>query len=280
MTKMIGSMVPTVGGIEKAFYWGDKWGCDAVQFYLTPSRRWQIDNLSRDKMDSFREVWKKSNVKEVVAHVPYLVNLVSEDDKTRQKSIERMTAEIKRAEELGVKYLVLHPGSAGKQKKETAIEVLKESFNQVFDRIKFKDVRILIETMAGQGSSLGASFSELAEIFFVLGNEHLFGVCFDSAHVFEAGYDIGEGGYEKVLKEFERYLPIEKIMTFHLNDSKSDCGSMADRHEQIGEGKIGLDFFRRLLNDKRFKNIPKILETPEIEQRGESNLRLLKGLVE
>lgn len=276
---MLGSTVPTVGGMEKAFHWGDRWGCDAVQFYLTLSRKWRVDDLGQDGIDSFKEAWERSKVKEVVAHIPYLVNLVSENDVTRERSIERMVAEIERAEVLGVRYLVLHSGSAGGQGSKRAIEVLKEGFDRVFDRVRPDNAKILIETMAGQGSSLGSSFEELAEMLSILKNDDLFGICFDSAHVFEAGYDIREGGYDEVFNEFGRNIPIERIRAFHLNDSKTDCGSRVDRHEHIGEGRIGLDFFRRLLNDERFKDIPKILETPDVERRSEDNLELLRGLV-
>lgn len=277
---MLGSVVPTTGGIEKAFYWGDLWGCDVVQFYITLSRKWEVDEIEKEKIILFKDAWRKSKVKEVVAHIPYLVNLVSENDLIKEKSIVRMVAEIERAKLLGVRYLILHPGSAGKQERRRAIKILKESFDSVFDKVEPGDVKILIETMAGQGSSLGSSFEELAEILSVLGNDKVFNICFDSAHIFAAGYDIREGGYDKIIKEFEKHILIEKIMTFHLNDSKTDCGSRIDRHEHIGEGTIGLDFFKRLLNDERFKDIPKIIETPDTENRSEGNLLILKSLID
>lgn len=275
---MLGSTVPTIGGMEKAFHWGDAWGCEAVQFYITLSRKWQVDEIKREKVDLFKDAWRGSKVKEVVAHVPYLVNLVSENDLTRERSIDRMVSEIERAKLLGVRYLVLHPGSTGKRDKKRSIEILRDGFSRIFDRVEIGNVRILIETMAGQGSSLGSSFEEMAKILSVLGNENVFNVCFDSAHVFEAGYDINNGGYDKVIEEFKSHIPIERIMAFHLNDSKTGCGSGVDRHEHIGEGKIGLDFFKRLLNDDEFKGIPKILETPDTENRSEGNLTILKSL--
>lgn len=275
---MLGSTVPTVGGMEKAFYWGDKWGCEAVQFYITLSRKWEVDKISEEKIRLFKDAWKKSNVKEVVAHIPYLVNLVSENEATKEKSVERMISEIERAKVLGVKYLVLHPGSAGKQDKKDAIKILKKGFDRVFSKIDPGNVNILIETMPGQGSSLGSSFGEIAEILSVLNNDKVFGVCFDSAHVFEAGYDINK--YEETFKEFEKHISIKKMKAFHLNDSKTALSSKVDRHEHIGKGKIGLRFFKSLLNDKRFKKIPKILETPETEEKSEENLKTLKNLID
>ncbi len=278
---MLGSTVPTIGGLDKAFYWGDKWGCEAVQFYLTLSRKWQVDEISKEKIDLFKDAWKNSKVKEVVAHIPYLVNLVSENIEVKEKSIERMVKEIERANILDVKYLVLHPGSIGKQNKEDAIKILKKSFDKVFKKIKPDNTKILIETMAGQGSYLGASFEEVAKILSTLGNDNYFGVCFDSAHVFASGYDIrNKEGYDKTLKEFEKNVPLKKINVIHLNDSKADFNSNKDRHEHIGKGKIGLEFFRIVLNDKRFENIPKILETPETETMTEVNLKVLRSLIQ
>ncbi len=276
---MLGATVPTIGGIEKAFYWGDKWGCEAVQFYLTLSRKWSVDKISDEKIKIFKESWKKSNVKEVVAHIPYLVNLVSVHEVIRKKSIERMILEIERAKVLNVKYLVLHPGSIGNQNKKDGIKLLKNSFNEIFNKIDPKETKILIETMAGQGSSLGSCFQEIKEILLMLNND-VFGVCFDTAHVLESGYDIkSENGYEKTLENFKKNISLKKIMAFHVNDSKTEFNSKKDRHEHIGEGKIGLLFFKKLLNDNRFKNVPKIIETPLTEEKSEYNLKILKSLI-
>ncbi len=272
--------MPTVGGIEKAFYWGDKWGCEAVQFYLTLSRKWQVDGISAERVKSFRKAWKESNVEEVIAHIPYLVNLVSDDNTTREKSIERMIAEIERAKILGVRYLVLHPGSTGRKNKEDSIRILKESFDLVFKTVNPSNVEVLIETMAGQRSTLGSSFEEIAQILSVLDNDNVFGVCFDSAHVLEAGYDISvSDGYDKTFDEFEKHISVGKIKSFHLNDSKTDYGSRVDRHEHIGKGKIGMEFFEKLLNDKRFNKIPKIIETPQTKEKSEDNLMILRRLI-
>ena len=276
---MIGSTVKTIGGIDKAFYWGDKWGCDSVQFYLTLSRKWEVNDMKPDQIELFKESWKESNVKEVVAHIPYLVNLASYDDTVVQKSVQRMISEIGRAKILGVKYLVLHPGSTPEGRDKGFLKI-KKSFDNIFKSVDFGDVKILIETMAGQGNALGSRFEEIAELLHLLGKDDLFGVCFDTAHVFQSGYDIRGEGYNEVFEEFERLISIRKIKAFHLNDSKTDCGSRVDRHEHIGKGKVGLDFFKKLLNDKRFKGIPKILETPETEKMSEENLKVLRSLID
>ena len=276
---MLGATVPTTGGIHNAFKWGDKWSAQAVQFYLTLSRRWKVNHMTEEDKERFRKAWKNSNVKEVVAHIPYLVNLTSATKSTREKSIDRMIAEIERAKELGVRYLVLHPGSPGKNGKEKGLKLLKEGFDKVFQEVNPDGVEILIETMAGQGTTLGSTFEEVREILDLLDNEKVFSVCFDSAHVLEAGYDIrSEGGYEKVLSQFEECIPLKKIKTFHLNDSKTEFNSKSDRHEHIGEGEIGLKFFKKLLNDDRFGDTPKIIETPKMGEMSEGNLKKLRSL--
>lgn len=277
---MLGATTPTKGGIKNAFKWGDEWGVEAVQFYLTLSRQWKVNHMTKKEKQEFRDAWDNSDVKEVVAHIPYLVNLTSANKNTREKSVIRLVAEIKRAKELGVKYLVLHPGSPGKNGKEKGIQLLKENFKKVFKKVDPKGVKILIETMAGQGTSLGANFEEVAEILSVLDNSQVFSVCFDSAHVFEAGYNIrGEEGYKNVFKKFKKYIPLKRIDCFHLNDSKTKFNSNSDRHEHIGEGKIGLKFFKTLLNDERFKEVLKIIETPQMGEKSEQNIQVLKSLI-
>ncbi len=277
---MLGATVPTIGGIHNAFKWGDEWNVQAVQFYLTLSRQWKINHMTERDKQKFRKAWKDSDVEEVVAHIPYLVNLISATESTREKSIDRMIAEIERAKELGVRYLVLHPGSPGKNGKEKGLRLLKEGFDKVFQGVNPDGVEILIETMAGQGTSLGSTFEEVREVLDLLDRPNTFSVCFDSAHVLEAGYDIrGNQGYERVFNQFEQHIPLKKIKAFHLNDSKTELSSQSDRHEHIGEGKIGLKFFRKLLNDDKFGNVPKIIETPKMEEKSFSNLKTLRSLI-
>ncbi len=275
---MLGATVPTIGGIKNAFYWGDRWDCQAVQFYLTLSRTWKVNQLSEKEILEFKTAWKNSNVKEVVAHIPYLVNLISFNTETREKSIERLTAEIERAKLLDVKYLVLHPGTFKDISKEEAINLFVSNLEKVLKKIDLENVKILIETMAGQKNSLGSSFSEIKEILSkITGNS--FGVCVDSAHLFEAGYDVSADGYDDLFKLFEKEIDLKKIMAFHLNDSKTKFNSKVDRHQHIGQGEIELGFFEKLLNDKRFKNIPKIIETPLMGEKSEQNLEVLRDLV-
>jgi len=277
---MLGSNVPTIGGFYTGFKWGNKWGCEVIQIYITLSRRWEVPELTKEEISKFKMAWQESSVKEVVAHVPYLVNLASPDKELYQKSIERLLIEISRAIKFGVSLLVLHPGSYGNSKKEEGIKRVIEALNNVLQEIDFPG-KILLETMAGQGTTIGSRFEELALILEKVQKSESLGVCLDTGHLFMAGYDIrGYEGYQKILDEFDRIIGIEKIKAIHLNDSKTGLGARRDRHACIGEGKLGLQTFQAILKEERFHNIPKILEIPERETRSQDNLELLKTLAQ
>lgn len=278
---MIGSNVPTIGGFHTGFSWGEKWGCECIQIYITLSRRWEIQELSQKEIALFKTAWKDSSVKQVVAHVPFLVNLASPDKEIWQKSINRLITEISRAEKFGVPFLVLHPGSCGSLTREKGIKRIIEALNIVFQNFTKPPVRILLETMAGQGTMLGSRFEEIAEILEKVVNSEFLGVCFDTGHVFMAGYDLRSyEGYKVVLEEFDKIVSLKRIGCFHLNDSKTKLGSRSDRHACIGEGEIGLQVFHALLRDERFQDTPKILEIPERDKRSKDNLELLRKLRE
>jgi deoxyribonuclease-4 len=275
---MLGSNVPTIGGFHTGFKWGDKWGCEVIQIYITLSRRWNVPELNKEEILKFKTAWQKSSVREVVAHIPYLVNLASPDKELHQKSINRLLTEISRATKFGVSLLVLHPGSYGLSAKEEGIKKIIKALNRVLEETE-SPLKILLETMAGQGTAIGSRFEELAFILEKTQKPELLGVCLDTAHLFMAGYDIkGYKGWESVLNEFDKIIGIEKIKAIHLNDSKTALGSKNDRHACIAEGKLGLQVFQAILRDERFKGIPKILEIPERDTKSKNNLELLRRL--
>lgn len=275
---MLGSNVPTIGGFHTGFKWGDKWGCECIQIYLTLSRRWDVPNLSQQEITRFKKSWQESSVKKVVAHVPYLVNLASFNEELRDKSVKRLGIEISRAIKFSVSLLVLHPGSYGVSTREEGIKRIIEALNRVLEETE-GSVKILLETMAGQGTMIGSRFEEIALILKRVSKSEKLGVCLDTGHLFMAGYDIrGYKGWESILNEFNKIIGIEKIGAIHLNDSKTDLGSRIDRHACIGEGKLGLQVFQAILKDKRFREIPKILEIPERDARSKDNLELLRNL--
>lgn len=276
---MLGSTVPTVGGLPKGFYWAKKWGCECIQIYVTLSRRWNVSELLPEEIFEFKSAWQKSPVKKVVAHVPYLVNLASPEKRLWEKSKNRLSIELSRTRQFGVNFLVLHPGSCGNSTKEEGIQRIIEALNIISSVGNDQKTKILLETMAGQGTAIGSNFEEIAYILEKLDNPGFFGVCFDTAHVFMAGYDIrGYAGYETVLKEFNKIIGLNKIKTIHVNDSKTKLGSSVDRHACIGDGELGLQVFHALLLDTRFLKVPKILEIPESNKRSKGNLKLLRKL--
>ena len=278
---MLGSNVPTVGGLPKGFHWAKEWGCESIQIYVTLSRRWEVPELSEKEIIDFKSAWQNSPVKKVLAHVPYLVNLASPDKGLWQKSKARFTIELLRTQQFGVNFLVLHPGSYKNSNPKDGVKRIIEALNLVSSQTNDSTTKILLETMAGQGTSLGSNFEELAYMLDQVRYPKLFGICFDTAHVFISGYDIrGYKGYAKVLQEFDQIIGLDRIGAFHINDSKTKLGSRSDRHACIGEGELGLQVFHALVKDARFSKMPKILEIPECDQKSKDNLKLLRGLQE
>jgi len=275
---MLGSNVPTVGGFHAGFKWGDEWRCECIQIYITLSRRWDVPNLSRDEIAEFKTAWQESSVKQVIAHVPYLVNLASPTQDLWAKSVNRLLIELSRATKFGVSLLVLHPGSYGTSSRQEGIKKIIEVLDNIFEEVD-APVKILLETMAGQGTMIGSRFEEIAFILEKVQRPELLGVCLDTGHLFMAGYDIrGYKEWKSVLNEFNRIIGVGKIGAIHLNDSKTSLGSKSDRHACIGEGKLGLQVFHGILGDQRFSDIPKILEIPERDTRSKDNLALLRNL--
>lgn len=275
---MLGSNVPTVGGLPVGFTYADDWGCKCIQIYVSPSRTWDVPDLTEKEISEFKLAWKNSGVKVVVGHVPYLVNLASPNNELRKKSISRLITEIDRADKLGVSYLVLHPGSNSNKKR--GIDLIINGLTTVLNSVKDSRVKILLETMAGQGNTIGTRFEELSYILEKVQSPNI-KVCFDTCHVFAAGYDIrGYEGYKLTLKKFDRIIGINNIKVIHLNDSKAELGSRIDRHACIDEGLLGLQVFHSILRDEVFVNVPKILEIPDRDKRSKDNLELLRKLEE
>lgn len=275
---MLGSNVPTVGGIVKGFKTAKEWDCECIQIYTTLSRRWEVTYLPSEKIEEFKEEYEKSNVHEVVAHIPFLVNLASSNKELREKSRDRILIEMTRALDLNIKNLVLHPGSCTVSSKSQGLTRIIEGLNDVFNEFNGHAPSLLLETMAGQGNTLGSTFDELHQIITGVKKNQFLGVCLDTCHIFAAGYDIStEEKYDQVLTEFDRLINLTRIGAIHLNDSLTELGSKKDRHQNIGEGFIGEELFRILVNDERFRNIPKIIEIPKRDTESKGNLDRLRS---
>jgi deoxyribonuclease-4 len=276
---LIGSNVPTVGGLPRGFEWAGKWGCECIQVYLTLSRQWNVPRLDKGTVDDFRLAWRKSEVKEVIAHVPFLVNLASPDVDLWKKSVARLTTEVTIAQQLGVRLLVLHPGSFGRSTKNAGVARIIDGLKIVIGATKNSQAMVLLETMAGQGSMIGSQFEDLRFILDQVGSAHRLGICLDTAHVFEAGYNLrGYGGLKHVLEAFNDQIGLGKLKAIHLNDSLTDLGSRVDRHAAIGCGKLGLQVFHALMTDTRFEGTPAVLEEPDRDTQSAIDLQLLRAL--
>ncbi len=271
------------GGLHKAFERISTVKGEALQIFSKNQRQWHVPGLSASEINQFGEAWKQWGMGPVAVHDSYLINLANPDTKKGDRAVAAFGEEIRRAGQLGIPYLIMHPGSHVGAGMEEGLQQLTANLDRAFAQAaEATSVMVLLETTAGQGTGIGASFEELAHV--ISHSEHggRLGVCFDTCHVFGAGYDISsKAGYEKTFTDFEAIIGLERLKFFHLNDSKKGLGSRVDRHAHIGKGKIGLEGFRLLMNDPRFARHPMVLETPKEKDLHDDieNLKLLRSLI-
>jgi deoxyribonuclease-4 len=275
---LLGAHMSIAGGYHLAAEKGGALGCTTIQLFTKNERQWKAKPITDDDASLFKAAVAKHGIKVAFAHDTYLHNLASPNPELWRKSVDAFTEELGRCERLGLDYLVSHPGSPMTSGADAGIGRMREALGEILGRTKGFRSRILLETTAGQGATLGSRFDEMAKI--VDGFDAV-GVCFDTCHVFAAGYDLRtKSGYESVMAEFDRHLGLDRLRAFHVNDSKKELGCRVDRHEHIGRGCIGRDAFRFLMNDPRFASVPKVLETPKENDMDPVNLALLRGLVQ
>lgn len=270
------------GGFHKALLRGKEIGCDIIQIFTKNTNQWRVKKLGDDEVRRFKRVKEETGIPLVIAHDSYLINLASPDEGLWNKSIHVLLIEMGRAEALGIAYLVIHPGSHNDAGEEWGIKRIVNALDLIHTSAKGFKTKILLETTAGQGTSLCYRFDQIREILDKVKEPGRLGVCFDTCHVFAAGYDIrDELRYEKTMKELDRRIGIGLIKVIHLNDAKKELGSRVDRHEHIGKGFIGIEGFRCLLRDERFAEIPMVIETPKGEDMREDieNLKTLRRLL-
>ncbi|MBW3622234.1 MAG: deoxyribonuclease IV [Armatimonadetes bacterium] len=272
---LLGCHMPTSGGLDKGIASGLAIGCNVVQIFTKSPQQWAAKPLDDALIDRFHAAAPQLAAP-VVAHDSYLINLCAEDPEKLKKSRDAFLDELERCEALGIRYLVTHMGATGEQTEDCSIGVFAESLNLIQEQTDGFNVQVALETTAGQGKSLGYRFDHFPKIFNLVEKPERLVVCFDTCHVFAAGYDLrGQEGYRAVMQEFDDVVGLDRIRVFHVNDSKKELGSRVDRHNHIGEGFIGPETFRVLLTDDRFHDRPKILETPESETMHPVNLRRL-----
>jgi deoxyribonuclease-4 len=283
MTLDFGTHASASGGVDKALQRAVDVGATSCQIFSKNERQWRAKPLEPDVVERFREERERTGIRQVISHASYLINLASPKEELIEKSMGGFTEELERAHTLGLQGVVLHPGAHTGSGVDVGIAKIAESLNRLHDQLPHITSRTLLETTAGQGTALGRSFEEIAAIMDQVEARDRIGVCLDTCHIFAAGYDIRTAeGCMQVMDDFDRVIGLENLRALHLNDSKMPFASNKDRHEQIGEGEIGIDAFRALLNDTRLSGLPGVLET-EKDPDGDydrKNLELLRSLVE
>jgi deoxyribonuclease IV len=276
---LIGAHLSTKGGLHTVFDRASEINASAVALFAKNSNQWKGKELTDEDCALFA---KKRSVKPVFTHTSYLINLATTNGEFHRKSIAAMIDELDRAERLGIRAVVLHPGAHLGAGADAGIDQIARSIDRIHAAIPNHKVVTLLETSAGQGSCVGCTFDELGRIIQSVDDRKRLGVCVDTCHIFASGYEIRtRDGYERMVEELARQVGLERVGLFHLNDSKRGAGSRVDRHEHIGDGQIGLDAFSFLLNDERFRGIPKLLETPKKvgHESDRRNLKTLRSLL-
>jgi len=262
----LGAHLSIAGGLPRAVDRAEASGCEALQIFTKSAGQWRARDLPPEEIALFRRRVRQTKIRPVIAHNSYLINLAAADPALRARSIAALGDEVDRAESLGLDALVMHPGSYTSGTERGGLALIADGIASVLESRAGGRTRILLEHTAGQGTNLGHRFEHLAEIIDRLGGSPRLGVCLDTCHLLSAGYDIcSERGYDETFKQFGTIVGFARLKAFHFNDSKKPCGSRVDRHEHIGKGCLGLEPFRRILNDARFAKLPMLLETPKLD---------------
>jgi deoxyribonuclease-4 len=272
------------GGCYRAVEIARRAGCDCVQVFTKNNNQWRAKELSADDVRLFQQGLAEHGIAHPIAHDSYLINLAAPDEELWRKSIEAFRIELLRAEQLGIPYVVTHPGAFTTSSEEVGLARVIAALDEVHAQTRGIAAQCLLENTAGQGSCLGCRFEHLATILDGVKDPERLGVCIDTCHTFAAGYPLGtKKEYQATMRSLDKTVGLTMVKAFHLNDSKRELGSRVDRHEHIGQGKLGLEPFRLLLNDRRFRRIPMYLETPKGKEGSIEldvvNLATLRGLI-
>lgn len=274
----LGAHLSIAGGLDRALERGHALGCGAVQIFLRNQRQWAAPRLGADEVRAFNAARRATGIADVFAHASYLINLAAPARGGWARAVAALTDELERAEALGLRCVVIHPGSHRGAGLEAGLARVVAALDEVTRRTAGYDVRIALENTAGAGDTIGRTFAELGALVRRARRPERLGVCIDTCHLFAAGYDIRRReGWTRAVAECARAVGSRRVLAFHLNDARAPLGSGLDRHEHIGAGHLGLAPFRWLLTDPRFARIPKVLETPK-EPEPEADLRNLARL--
>jgi len=276
-----GFHISIAGGFSKVTKRALDKQCQSMQFFSRNPRGWVYSPLDMAEVNSFTAAVSRATIHPIFIHMPYLPNLASPDTKPWKRSVQELCADLKRAEQLHVPYVIAHIGHRGDQPEERACDLVSQAIDRAFKAVP-NAVRLLLENTAGQGTEIGYRLSHLQRIIAGSGYGERLGVCLDVAHAFAAGYDVStRHGLEKTLQEFDQCIGLDKLCLLHLNDSKARLGSRVDRHWHIGKGCIGFDGFRSIVNHPALRSLPGIMETPrETDKEDLMNMKVIKSLVE
>jgi len=281
----LGAHMSIAGGCDKAVRTAYRFGCETVQLFTKNNNQWNAPPLTAAQVEAFRLALSETGVVDPVSHASYLINLASPDDALWNRSIEAMIVEVQRCADLGIGDLIFHPGAHVGSGEAEGLKRVARALDRVVEATADCPVMIDLETTAGQGTCLGHRFEHLQEIIERTNGRERLGVCVDTCHIFAAGYSFGDRErYDETMSELDRVVGFGRLRAWHLNDSRREFASRVDRHAGIGDGHLGLEPFRLLVNDARFRSLPMILETPKGVEDGEEldarNLRILRSLVE
>jgi deoxyribonuclease-4 len=276
-----GFHISIAGGFSRIAERAEARGCETIQFFSRNPRGWAYSPLNKKEVRAFRSSIQSCRLSPIFLHMPYLPNIASSKSKFYRRSIHSIAADLQRAEDLGAHFLIIHIGHRMDSSVDQAIEAVSQGIDQAFAKVR-NAVMLLLENTAGQGTEIGYSFDQIKKIIDGVSDNERMGVCLDTAHSFEAGYDLStKDGIEKTLENFDRTIGLKRLHLLHLNDSKTPLGSRKDRHWHIGEGHIGLEGFRCLVNHPLLNHLPGIMETPRKDTVEDlRNMEVIRSLVD
>jgi deoxyribonuclease IV len=281
MNMRFGFHISIAGGFSNVVERAKVRGCETIQLFSRNPRGWKYGPMDEKEVEGFRTSIQASGLSPVFIHLPYLPNIASLESRFYKRSIDSIATDLERAEQLGASYLIIHIGHRLDSSEDEAIETVSRGINQVFEKVK-NPVILLMENTAGQGTEIGYGFDQIKKIIEGVEEDKRVGVCLDTAHSFEAGYDLSnQSGIESTLKAFDQTVGLKRLHLLHLNDSKTPLGSRKDRHWHIGEGYIGREGFRSLVNHPLLKHLSGIMETPRNDTVEDlKNMEVIRSLVE
>lgn len=274
---LIGAHTSAAGGVQNALLQGKAIGATTIQLFTSNQKQWKGKQFSKEEIALWNDTLQATGLREIMSHDSYLINLGSPDEEGLEKSRKAFAEEAHRCVSLGISYLNFHPGAALKESPQQCLDRICESLIGAEKIISGSGTTLLLETTAGQGSAVGCRFEEIAYIIHKVKDVVPVGVCIDTCHIFAAGYDIRDKkAWNQTLEEFDNLIGLKYLRAFHLNDSAKGLASRVDRHRPLGEGEIGIDCFKFLMQDRRTREIPKYLETPDGPPLWEKEIKMLR----